>query len=160
MNGLSSILLFCDSGAYADETCSYINRLEESVVMVTVNPQRYKCGRIFFSSKGNWNLTCLKATESLWLSCVLALRGDVRYSEDALNMILAHLSETTAYIYWSRDEVVAICAPRKMLVGAMEGLLIESNDGCDVLVKQLKEKYGKAVSSTVVAATIYGEEKQ
>jgi hypothetical protein len=126
MDELQSVMLFCgDNDMYAEQTCLQCEAMEESVVMVTINPARYPNARIFFSMSGEWNLRSLYSTHRAWLGIVTVLRGDVAYSDSTLQMLFAHASYTQANFYYENGELICFNAPLRMLKSAISDMMAE-----------------------------------
>jgi len=126
MDTLQVVLLFCGNrDTYAEQTCLQCEAMEESVVMVTVHPDRYPNARIFFSMSGDWNLRSLYSTHRAWLGIVTVLRGDVAYSDSTLHMLFAHASYTQANFYYENGELICFSAPLRMLKSALSEMMAE-----------------------------------
>jgi hypothetical protein len=110
MDALKSILIFCNDDEHpgvAVTTSLQIEHYDHAPMMITRNRELYGATRLQLSGSGDWNLNCLDKTRSLWLEFVVAMRGDILYTDETITLILAHAGDPTSCFYFYNGRLVA-----------------------------------------------------
>jgi len=160
MDGLASIMIFCgEKSSQADKTVEYCrNVYGHTPTIVSVNPQDFPSGKLYYTMPGEWNLKSLANTRRVWMSHVVALRGDIKYVDATLAILFSRSVFNQATFYYQDGELICFSSPREMLKRAIEDMLsdeyVDENDWHG-LYARMKSTWLGSVSSISVEGNVF-----